>query len=59
LTQPGADFLLVAGAGDPGLVGEYDRLDAVAEVELAEDVRDVGFGGVRASYSLGSSLRCS
>jgi hypothetical protein len=30
------------GVENPRLVGEHDRLDAVAEVELLEDVRDVG-----------------
>ena len=30
---------------EPGLVGEHDRLDAVAEVELLEDVRDVRLDG--------------
>ena len=32
---------------DPRLVGQHDRLDAVAEVELLEDVRDVCLDGGR------------
>src|SRR6266508_3912363 len=36
----------LAGANDAGLVGEDDRLHAVAQVELAEDVRDVRLDGV-------------
>src|ERR1700690_3309324 len=32
---------------DSGLVGEYDGLDAVAQVQLREDVRDVGLDGRR------------
>ena len=36
----------------PGLVGEHDRLDAVAEVELLEDVRDVRLHGRLADEEL-------
>ncbi len=34
-----------AALEDSGLVGEYDRLDAVPEAELGQDVRDVGLDG--------------
>ena len=33
-------------ASDPGLVGEYDRPHPVTQVELVEDMRDVGLGRV-------------
>jgi hypothetical protein len=37
----------LAGAwlDEPGLVGEDDGVDAVSQVELGEDVRDVGLDG--------------
>ena len=41
---------------DPGLVREHDRLDAVAEVELLEDVRDVRLDGVLADVELLTDL---
>ena len=41
---------------DPGLVGEHDGLDAVAEVELVENVRDVGLRRVLADEELGGDL---
>src|SRR5918996_124942 len=39
------------------LVGEHDRLDAVAEIELLEDVRDVCFDGRVADVELLADLR--
>jgi hypothetical protein len=32
---------------EPGFVGEYDGLDAIAEVEFGEDPVDVGLDGGR------------
>ena len=40
------------GSNRPALVGEHDRLDAVAEVELLEDVRDVRLDGRVADVEL-------
>src|SRR5690348_12287322 len=42
---------------EPGLVYEYDRLHAVAEAELLEDVRDVGLYGRLADVELLTDLR--
>jgi len=36
------DDLHVAGAHEPGLVGEHDGLDAVAQAELGEQAPDLG-----------------
>ena len=41
---------------EPGLVGEHDRLDAVAQVELLEDVRDVRLDGRLADVELLADL---
>src|SRR5690242_16488573 len=41
---------------EPGLVYEYDRLHAVAEAELLEDVRDVGLYGRLADVELLTDL---
>ena len=42
-------FRLVApGLCEPGFVGEHDGLHAVAEVELAEEMGDVGRAATRA-----------
>src|SRR4029450_10453244 len=35
----------IAGTHEPGLVGQDDRLHAVAELQLAEDARDVTLDG--------------
>lgn len=48
---------LIEWPNNAGFVGEDDCLDAVAEVELGEDVRDVGFDGVLAQHELGCDLR--
>jgi len=42
---------------ETGLVGEDDRLDAVAEVEFLEDAGDVGFDGPVANDEFGGDLR--
>jgi hypothetical protein len=42
---------------EAGLVREDDGLDAVAQVELAEDARHVRFHGRRADDELGRDLR--
>jgi hypothetical protein len=50
---------LLAGVerrGEPGLVGEHHRLDAVAEAELLEDVRDVCLDGRLADVELLTDL---
>jgi hypothetical protein len=41
---------------EPGLVCEHDDLDAVAEAEFLEDVRDVGPDGRLADVELGAAL---
>ena len=41
---------------EPGLVCEYDRLDAVAKAQLLEDVGDVGLDGGLADVELLSDL---
>ena len=41
---------------EPRLVCEYDGLDAVAEAELLEDVRDVRLGGRLADVELLTDL---
>ena len=38
----GVSWSALAGLYEPGLVGKDDRLNAVAQVQLGEDVRDVG-----------------
>src|SRR5690349_11536797 len=48
--------LLVAGSHDPRLVGEHDRLDAVAQAQLAEDARDVALDGRFAEKQLAGDL---
>ncbi len=54
---------LRVGCEEARLVGEHDRLDAVTEVELLEDVRDVGLdcrvAGVEllADHALTGTLR--
>jgi hypothetical protein len=42
---------------EPGLVGQHDRLDAIAETELLEDVGDVGLDGGLADVQLFADLR--
>jgi hypothetical protein len=44
------------GLEDPGLVGEHDGLDAVAKIQLLEDVRDVRLDGGLADEELFSDL---
>jgi hypothetical protein len=48
--------MLDAGPHEPGLVREDHRLDAVAQVELRENVRDVGLDRVLADDELGGDL---
>jgi hypothetical protein len=42
---------------EPSLVREHDCLDAVTEVELHQDVRDVGFHGGVTDVELAGNLR--
>ena len=42
---------------EPRLVGEHDRLYAVAQVELLKDMRDVGLDGGLADVELVPDLR--
>src|SRR3954467_9664857 len=42
---------------EPGLVGQHDRVDAIAGVELAEDALDVCLDGGLAEHELGRELR--
>src|SRR5829696_4179484 len=44
------------GLEEPGLVGEYDRLNAVAKAELLEDVGDVGLHRCLADVELLADL---
>ena len=48
--------MVAAGADDAGLVGEDDRLDAVAEVELVEHAGDVGLDRERRDDELFGDL---
>ena len=45
-----------AGGDEPRLVGEHDRLDAVAQPELVQDVRHVGLDGRVADDQRGGDL---
>ena len=54
--QARADAVSVRRAGETGLVGEHDGLDAVAQAELGEDAADVGPGGVLADDEFGRDL---
>jgi hydrogenase maturation protein HypF len=60
LVRPGRDRRgarrLAGGVEEPGLVGEHDRLHAVAEAELGEDVRDVRLHGRLADEELAADL---
>jgi hypothetical protein len=64
LHERSSDFALVLTARlhvvlleEPGLMGEHDRLHAVAEVELLKDVRDVRLDGGLADVELVPDLR--
>src|SRR5262245_15952227 len=46
----------LAGLDDPGLVGEDDCLHAVTQLELGQDVRDVGLHGRLAEEELAGDL---